>query len=55
MCLITFLKAVGGALDPEGAALGDVGVDHGRLEVAVTQQLLHGSDVCSAFEEVGCE
>jgi hypothetical protein len=33
----------------------DVGVDHGRRDVAVAEELLDRSDVVAAFEEVGGE
>ena len=44
------LEAVRGARDAEGAASDDVGVDHGGLEIAVTQQFLDSSDVDAGFE-----
>ena len=39
----------------EGAAIHDVGVDHGRSHVFVTEQRLDGADVCARLEEVGRE
>ena len=47
------LQPVCGAPDPVGAAVADVGVDHCRLEIAVTQQLLHGADVRPGFQQMG--
>jgi len=38
-----------------GTFVHDVGVDHGRLHVFVSQQLLHGADVVAGFKEVGGE
>jgi hypothetical protein len=40
---------------PTGAVAQHVGVDHGRGNVAVAQQFLHGADVVSALEEVAGE
>ena len=39
----------------EGAAIHDVGVDHGRSQVFVTEQGLDGADVCARLEEVAGE
>jgi hypothetical protein len=49
------VEAVGGALDAEGSAAGDVDVDHGGGEVPVAEELLDGADVGAVFEEVGGE
>lgn len=46
------LQQVGGAADPEGAAVDDMGVDHGGVQITVAHQLLDGSDVLAAFEQV---
>ena len=46
---------VEGAADCEGAAVEDVGVDHGSGDVAVTEELLDGSDVVAGLEEMGGE
>jgi hypothetical protein len=35
-----------------GAVAQDVGVDHRRRDVAVTEELLHGADVVAAIETV---
>jgi hypothetical protein len=43
------------ALDAEGAAIEDVGVDHGGRDVAVAEELLDGADVVSGFQKVGGE
>jgi hypothetical protein len=49
-------EAVEGAADAAAAGLvEDVGVDHGGLDVAVTQQLLDGADVVPLLEEMGGE
>jgi hypothetical protein len=40
-------------LDAEGAAVEDVGVDHGGGDVAVAEELLDGADVVASLEEVG--
>ena len=34
------------------AAVEDVGVDHGGLNICVAEQFLHGADVVSAFQQV---
>ncbi len=49
------LEGVGGALDPEGAALGDVGADHRGFEVSVAEEFLDGADVGAGLEEMGGE
>ena len=46
------LQQVGGAADPEGAAVDDMGVDHGGVQITAAHQLLDGSDVLAAFEQV---
>ena len=38
-------EAVGGAQDAGGAAVEDVGVDHGGGDVAVAEEFLDGADV----------
>lgn len=35
-----------------GPTVENVGVDHGRLQIAVSEKLLNGSDVVAAVEEV---
>ena len=35
--------------------LQDMGVDHGRADVGVAEQLLHGADVGAGLEQVGGE
>jgi hypothetical protein len=37
------------------ALVQNVGVDHGRADVGVAEQLLHGADVVAAFQQVGGE
>ena len=54
-CLDNKLESVGRALDPVGAALCDMGVDHRRLEVPMAEQFLNGADVGAGLEEVGRE
>jgi hypothetical protein len=49
------LQEVGRALDSEAAAVEDVGVDHGGLDRAVSEELLDGADVVAIGEEVGGE
>ncbi len=39
----------------ERAGVDDMGVDHGRCDVGVTEQLLDGADVVAGFEQVGRE
>lgn len=53
--VLGFCGVVEGAADAEGAAVEDVGVDHGGGDVAVAEQLLDGADVVAGFEEVGGE
>ena len=48
-------RSVERALDAEGPAAEDVGVDHGRADVFVTEQLLDGADVGPGFQQVGRE
>lgn len=49
------LEAIDWALDAEGAAVEDVGVDHGRADVSVAEEGLDGSEVGAVLEEMGCE
>ena len=53
--MLSEVEFVGGADDAVGAAVEDVGVDHGRLDVAVAEEFLDGADVVSVLEEVGGE
>src|SRR5213594_819331 len=46
---------VEGAADATATAIEDMGVDHGGGHVAVTEQLLDGSDVVAALQKVGRE
>ena len=46
---------VQGTADTSTAPVEDVGVDHGGGDVAVAEELLDGSDVVAALEEVGRE
>ena len=43
------------AADAGGAAVEDVGVDHGGGDVLVAEQLLDGADVVAVLEQVGGE
>lgn len=43
---------VEGALDTKGAAVQDVGIDHGGGDVPVAQQILNGADVGSGFQQM---
>ena len=45
-------QAVRRGLDPGGTAVEDVGVDHRGGDVLVAEQLLHGADVASVFEQM---
>ena len=45
--------AIQGAFNGQAAAVKDVGVDHGGLDVLVAEQLLDGADVVAALEQVG--
>ncbi len=49
------LELVDRALDPQGASLENVGVDHGRADVLVAEERLDGSDVGSILEQMRCE
>ena len=44
-----------GLVTPDGPAVEHVRVDHRGADVVVPQQLLHGPDVASVFQEVGGE
>ncbi|MGH3431143.1 MAG: hypothetical protein ACRDQZ_26840 [Mycobacteriales bacterium] len=44
-------EAVGRAFDTAPAAVEHVGVDHGGLDVAMAEDLLHGADVVAGVEE----
>ncbi len=48
-------ERVGGAQDATAAAVEDVGVDHGCLDVRMAEELLDGADVVAALEQVGRE
>ena len=48
-------RLVEGAADAEGAAVEDVGVDHGGGDVAVAEELLDSANVVAGLEEVGGE
>ena len=48
-------SAVEGAADAGGAAVEDVGVDHGGRDILVAQELLDGADVVAVLEQVGGE
>jgi hypothetical protein len=41
------------APDTRGPAVQNVRVDHGRADVAVTEELLDGSDIPVVLEQVG--
>src|SRR5690349_941894 len=43
---------VEGTLDGQSPAVQDVGVDHGGLDILVPEQLLDGSDIVAAFQEM---
>lgn len=39
--------------DTEGAAINDMGIDHGRPQILVTEKALNGPDVGTRFKKVG--
>ena len=43
------------AMDSEAAFGEDMGIDHCGADVAMSEELLDGSDIVSLFEEVCCE
>lgn len=47
------LQKICWARHPAGAAIQHMGIDHPRLHVTVTQQLLNGSNVMATLQEVG--
>jgi hypothetical protein len=55
--LEAFLGAIQGATDGQAAALEDVGVDHSRFHVFVSEEFLDGADVVAVFleEQQGAE
>ena len=42
-------------MDAGGAAVEDVGVDHGGADIAVAEQLLHGANIGPVLEQVSGE
>src|SRR3972149_5622779 len=50
-----FSRSVEGTPDGQAAALENMRVDHRRLKIFVTEQILHGPDIVAAFEQVGSE
>ena len=48
-------EAIDGAFYPRAGAFEDVGVDHGRADIAVAEQFLNRADVDARLEEVGGE
>jgi hypothetical protein len=47
------LMTLQGAADSQATPVEDVGVDHGCLDVFVTQKLLDGANIVMRFQEVG--
>jgi hypothetical protein len=45
-----FWRPIEWALDSERSTVEDVGVDHGGLDVLVTEQILHRADVVAVFK-----
>jgi hypothetical protein len=43
------------AMNPETAAVEDVGVNHGRFNIGMAEEFLDGADVVAGFEQVGGE
>lgn len=48
----SFSKPVNRASNPRRATVEDVGIDHGRLHVAMAQQFLDSADIVAAFQEM---
>jgi hypothetical protein len=48
-------KSVDRAANSGRSPIEDMGVDHRRLDVAVAQEFLYGSNVIAAFEQVSGE
>ena len=48
-------QVVRGAADTRRSPVQHVGVDHRRIDVFVSEQLLHGADVVAVFEQVSGE
>jgi hypothetical protein len=46
------LKRVNGAANPGRATVKDMGIDHRRFHIAMTQKLLNRSDVISVFKQM---
>ena len=53
LCQLPGLQPIERALGGEWTAVQDVGVDHGRADVAVAEELLDGADVFAVLEQVG--
>ena len=49
------LERVDGAANASRSPVEDMGVDHRRLHIAMTQKLLDRSDIVTAFQQVSCE
>ena len=49
------LESVSRRSNGAGTSVEDMSVDHGRLEIAVTEEFLDGPDVVTTFKEVGRE
>ena len=48
-------SSIQGASHAQDILSGDMGVDHGGLEVPVAEEFLYGSNVVAVFQQVGCE
>jgi hypothetical protein len=46
------VRSIEGAAHPEGAAVEDVGVDHGGSHAVVAEEFLDGADIVAGLEEV---
>ena len=53
MCQHAFSQDVHGTANSRGAAVQDMSVDHGGLDVAVAEEFLDGADIVAVFEQVG--
>ena len=56
VCMALTLKtAQSQTLDAETAPVQDMGIDHCRSHILVTQKLLYGANVITIFQQVGRE
>lgn len=48
--VLSLQEPVGGTLNASATAIQNVRVDHGRADIAVTEQLLYGPDIVAVFQ-----